>query len=172
MPPVLIALGARLVLRCGAQTRELPVQDYFVRYKVTAQQPSEFIERIIIPRPAAGYDFRVYKISKRLEDDISATCGAFSLKIDAGQVVDARIAFGGMAEIPRRATHCEAALMGNSWQEQTISNAMRALASDFQPISDFRASADYRLSVSQNFIQRLFLELQPGAAPVRVTHYA
>ena len=87
-------------------------------------------------------------------------------------MVDARIAFGGMAEIPRRATHCEAALMGNSWQEQTISNAMQALASDFQPISDFRASADYRLSVSQNFIKRLFLELQPGAAPVRVTHYA
>ena len=62
--------------------------------------------------------------------------------------------------------------MGNPWQEQTISNAMRALASDFQPISDFRASADYRLVVSQNFIKRLFLELQPGAAPVRVTHYA
>jgi len=172
MPPVLIALGARLVLRCGAQTRELPVQDFFVRYKTTALQPSEFIERIVIPKPAAGYDFRVYKISKRLEDDISATCGAFSLKIDAGQVVEARIAFGGMAEIPRRATHCEAALIGNPWQEQTIGNAMQALASDFQPISDFRASADYRLLVSQNFMKRLFLELQPGAAPVRVTHYA
>ena len=172
MPPVLIALGARLVLRCGAQTRELPVQDYFVRYKVTAQQPSEFIERIIIPKPAAGYDFRVYKISKRLEDDISASCGAFYLKVDAGQVVDAKIAFGGMAEIPRRATHCEAALVGQPWQEQTVSNAMQALASDFQPISDFRASADYRLAVSQNFLKRLFLELQPGTAPVRVTHYA
>ena len=87
-------------------------------------------------------------------------------------MVDAKIAFGGMAEIPRRATHCEAALLGQPWQEQTVSNAMQALASDFQPISDFRASADYRLAVSQNFLKRLFLELQPGTGPVRVTHYA
>ncbi len=172
MPPILIALDARLVLRCGDSTRELSVQDYFIGYKVTAQQPSEFIERIIVPRPAAGYAFRVYKISKRLEDDISASCGAFYLKVEAGHVLDARIAFGGMAEIPRRAAHCEQALIGQPWQPQTITAAMQALSSDFQPISDFRASADYRLAVSQNLLKRLYLELESAADPLRVTHYA
>ena len=172
MPPVLIALGARLVLRCGDDTREIPVQDYFVSYKVTAQRPSEFIERIIVPRPVPGYEFRVYKISKRLEDDISSTCGAFSLKVEAGVVTDACIAFGGMAEIPCRASHCEQALIGQPWQEQTVTAAMLALGKDFQPISDFRASAQYRLSVSQNLIRRLYLELTHPDKAVRLGHYA
>ena len=172
MPPVLIALGARLVLRCGDDTREMPVQDYFVSYKVTAQQPSEFIERIIVPMPVPDYAFRVYKISKRLEDDISATCGAFYVKVQAGVVVDARIAFGGMAEIPRRASHCEQALIGQPWEEPAVDAAMLALGNDFQPISDFRASAQYRLSVSQNLLRRLYLELTHPGTAVRLDHYA
>jgi xanthine dehydrogenase small subunit len=172
MPPALIALGATLRLRCGDQSRLLPVQDYFIRYKVTAQQPSEFIESIILPLPQAGYEFRTYKISKRFEDDISATCGAFNIKIEAGTVADASIAFGGMAEIPARARHCEQALIGHPWNLQTVATAMLALASDFQPISDFRASRDYRLTVSQNMIKRLYLELETSAKQVRVTHYA
>lgn len=172
MPPVLIALGAQLLLRQGDQTRLLLAEDYFVNYKETVQQPSEFIESIVIPKPKAGYAFRVYKISKRLEDDISASCGAFYVKIDAGNVVDATIAFGGMAAIPKRASRCEEALIGQPWNEQTVAAAMTALADDFQPISDFRASADYRLTVSQNMIKRLYLELESPADQVRVTHYA
>ena len=172
MPPVLIVLGAQLLLRCGDETRLLPVQDYYKSYKKTAQCVSEFIERIIVPKPKAGYEFRVYKISKRLEDDISATCGAFHVKIEAGKVSDVQIAFGGMAAIPARAGHCEQALIGQAWNLQTIELAMTALADDFQPISDFRASAEYRLSVSKNLLKRFYLELESSADQLRVTHYA
>ena len=171
MPPVLIALNAQLQLRRADQTRRLPVQDYFIGYKRTALQTAEFIERIIVPRPLAGYAFRVYKISKRLEDDISACCGAFHIKVEAQRVSDARIAFGGMAEIPARARHCERALIGQAWNEATIGAAMEALSDDFRPISDFRASAAYRLAVSQNLLKRLYWELTSSAQQVRVTHY-
>lgn len=186
MPPVLIALGATLVLRKGEARREIPVADYFVSYKVTVQQPGEFIERIIVPRPVEGDLFRVYKISKRLEDDISSTCGAFKVQLEQGVVKNICIAFGGMAEIPKRANHCEQALLNQPFTQATINKAMNALAKDFTPISDFRASADYRLRVSQNLLRRLHLELQSAdgkvsgaqasdvqpADTLRVTHYA
>ena len=173
MPPVLIALGAKLDLRTEDATRTISIEEYFLKYKVTALQKSEFIEKIIIPRPDPLADFKVYKISKRLEDDISATCGAFSIKIDQGAVSAIKIAFGGMAEIPKRAKHCEQALLNQPWNKQTIELAATELAKDFTPITDFRASAEYRLSVSQNMLHRLFLELeQPTIQPVRITQYA
>ena len=179
MPPVLIALDAELILRRAdqknnSQTRRLPVADYFLAYKVTAQQPGEFIERILIPKPQPGSVFRAYKISKRLEDDISASCVALNIKLEDGRVADARIALGGMAEIPRRAASAERALTGATWSEDNILAAQRALAEDFSPISDFRASAEYRLRVSQNLLQRLFLELDAGLTgeQLRVTQYA
>ena len=172
MPPVLIALGAELVLRKGKTTRVVSVEDYFIKYKVTALQTSEFIEKIIIPRPQPNAQFKAYKISKRLEDDISATCGAFKIQIEDGHVAQIAIAFGGMAEIPKRASHCEQALINTAWNEQTLNLAIDAMAKDFTPISDFRASAEYRLSVSQNMLRRLFLETQEGTQALRITHYA
>ncbi|MGI9285160.1 MAG: xanthine dehydrogenase small subunit [Pseudomonadales bacterium] len=172
MPPALIALDAQLVLRKGGARRTIPVADYFISYKKTAQQPAEFIERIIVPKAKPGYLFKAYKISKRLEDDITATLGVFHVKLENGTVADARIAFGGMAEIPRRATHCELALQGQTWSQETIAAAMAVLTDDFSPISDFRASADYRMQTSQNLLQRLYLETQSQSRQVRVTHYA
>ncbi len=172
MPPVLIALGADLVLRCGEQSRRISVQDYYLSYKKTAQQESEFIERIIVPKPQPGYRFRAYKISKRLEDDISATCAAISVCLDGDTVSDVRIAFGGMAEIPARALHCEQALLGQSWSRATIDEAIQSLAKDYTPISDFRASADYRLQVSQGLLERFYLESNLSSEQLRVTHYA
>ena len=172
MPPVLIALGAELVLRKGNATRVVSVEDYFVKYKVTVLQTSEFIEKIIIPRPQPNAQFKAYKISKRLEDDISATCGAFQIQIEDGHVTEIAIAFGGMAEIPKRARHCEQALINQAWSEQTLELAIDEMAKDFKPISDFRASAEYRLSVSQNMLRRLFLETQEGTQALRITQYA
>ena len=172
MPPVLIALGAKLQLRQGNSTRLLPVEDYFVSYKVTALQAGEFIERILVPRAQSRQLFQAYKISKRLEDDISAVCGAFNLHIADNTVHSAVIAFGGMAAIPRRATACEQALIGQPWTQPTIDAAMAALSSDYAPISDFRASAEYRQRVAMNLLQRLFLESAAASASVRVTHYA
>lgn len=172
MPPVLIALGASLVLRKGESTRKVAVEDYFVKYKVTVLETSEFIEKIIIPRPDSDYQFKAYKISKRLEDDISATCGAFNIRVNDGFVTDIAIAFGGMAEIPKRASHCEQALLNQPWTEQTLERAMDEMTKDFTPISDFRASAEYRLSVSQNMLRRLFLETQQDIQTIRITQYA
>jgi xanthine dehydrogenase small subunit len=178
MPPVLIALGAELVLRKEKQTRRIAVQDYFISYKVTSLQKGEIIESISIPKPDPESLFRAYKISKRMEDDISASCVAIQIKLDAGVVAQARIAFGGMAEIPKRAKHVEAALIGQAWTLDTISAAQTALEQDYSPISDFRASADYRLQVSKNLLQRFYLEFSSrkteslSVAQLRVTHYA
>lgn len=157
-PPLLIALNAQIKLRRGQQTRIIPLEDYFISYKVTAQQESEFIEQIIIPKPGTDETFRAYKLSKRIDDDISAVCGAFNLHIEDNKVVNARIAFGGMAATPKRASHCENALIGQTWNEDTIQQAMQAINLDFEPLSDFRASKEYRSLTAANMLRRLYIE--------------
>ncbi len=171
-PPLLIALGAQIALRQGNTRRILPLQDYFLDYKVTARQEAEFIEKIIVPRAQANQAFRAYKVSKRLDDDISAVCAAFNLTIVDGVVRDARIAFGGMAAIPKRASACEAALVGSAWYPGVIERACNALGEDFTPLSDFRASKEYRLLTAQNLLRKFFLEQQSPEVETRVTAYA
>ncbi|EJO93965.1 FAD-binding molybdopterin dehydrogenase [Ectopseudomonas mendocina DLHK] len=171
-PPLLIALGAQIALRQGNTRRILPLQDYFLDYKVTARQEAEFIEKIIVPRKQANQAFRAYKVSKRLDDDISAVCAAFNLTIVDGVVTDARIAFGGMAAIPKRASACEAALVGSAWYPGVIERACEALGEDFTPLSDFRASKEYRLLTAQNLLRKFFLEQQSPEIETRVTAYA
>jgi len=171
-PPLLIALGAQIALRQGNTRRLLPLQDYFLDYKVTARQEAEFIEKIIVPRKQANQAFRAYKVSKRLDDDISAVCAAFNLTIVDGVVRDARIAFGGMAAIPKRASTCEAALVGSAWYPGVIERACDALGEDFTPLSDFRASKEYRLLTAQNLLRKFFLEQQSPEVETRVTAYA
>ncbi|WP_434362423.1 xanthine dehydrogenase small subunit [Parasalinivibrio latis] len=179
-PPLLIALGASIVLRRGQATRELALEDYFINYKVTAQQESEFIQAVRIPKPKVGQVFEAYKISKRIDDDISAVCGAFLLMLDRSSgsdiIADARVAFGGMAAIPARARHCEQALNGEPLSLDTIQKAMKALDGDFQPISDFRASKEYRSETAANLLYRLYTELsftgsKGSAIETRVTTY-
>ncbi|TRO28827.1 xanthine dehydrogenase small subunit [Pseudomonas sp. ALS1279] len=171
-PPLLIALGAQIALRQGNTRRILPLQDYFLDYKVTARQEAEFIEKIIVPRAQANQAFRAYKVSKRLDDDISAVCAAFNLTIVDGVVTEARIAFGGMAAIPKRASACEAALVGSAWYPGVIERACNALGEDFTPLSDFRASKEYRLLTAQNLLRKFFLEQQSPEVETRVTAYA
>lgn len=170
-PPLLIALGARIVLCKGLVRRTLALEDYFIEYRVTARQESEFIEKIIVPRASAEQAFRAYKVSKRLDDDISAVCAAFNLRIDNGVVRDARVAFGGMAATPKRAMHCEAALIGAQWNDSTVERACAALAEDFTPLSDFRASKEYRLLSARNLLRKYFIELQTPHIETRVTAY-
>ena len=158
-PPPFIALGAKLQLRRGNQRREIALQDYFLAYGKQDRQPGEFVESVTLPYLPAGEQFAVYKISKRREEDISALCGAFRIRIsDAGMVEVANIAFGGMAATPKRATAVEAALVGKPWNAVTIDAAIAAFAEDYQPISDMRASAEYRLLAAQNLLRRFFLE--------------
>ncbi|SDH81899.1 xanthine dehydrogenase small subunit [Pseudomonas panipatensis] len=171
-PPLLIALGARIVLRKGNASRELPIEDYFIDYKVTARQEGEFIEKIIVPRPQANQAFRAYKVSKRLDDDISAVCAAFSVSLEDGRISAVRSGFGGMAAIPKRARACEAALLGQPFDAATFERAAVALGEDFTPLSDFRASKEYRLLTAQNLLRKCFLELEAPQAVTRVTHYA
>ncbi|GHA07286.1 xanthine dehydrogenase small subunit [Oceanisphaera arctica] len=170
-PPVLMALNARLVLRKGDKVRELPIEEYFLSYKVTAQEEGEFIEKVIVPKPVANQHFRVYKLSKRLDDDISAVCGAFNLTIEDGIVTDARIGFGGMAAVPKRAAACEQALIGQPWNHATVKAAMKALTGDFEPLSDFRASKEYRSKTATNLLYKFFIEQQSLKLETRVTSY-
>ena len=111
-----------------------------------------------MPKPAAGSRYRAYKISKRFDQDISAVMAAFQLQLDGERVIAARLAFGGMAATPKRAAHAEAAIVGKAWSMASVEAAMTALAQDFQPISDMRASAGYRLKVARNLLRRLHVE--------------
>lgn len=173
-PPALIALNADVVLRQGSDCRTLNLEDYFIDYKVTAQQPGEFIEKIIVPRVSTQRSsqmdggFRSYKISKRIDDDISAVLGCFNLTVSDGIISNARIAFGGMAAIPKRASHCEAVLNGAAWNLATIECAKQALAKDFDPISDFRASKEYRMLTAANMLTRYFFEIDQPQVDSRV----
>ncbi|MNM39148.1 Carbon monoxide dehydrogenase medium chain [compost metagenome] len=160
-----------MVLRQGERQRVMPLEDYFIDYRITARQDSEFIEKIIVPRASSDWAFRAYKVSKRLDDDISAVCAAFNLSIEDGVVSGVRIAFGGMAAIPKRARACEAALRGKPWDQAAIERACQALAEDFTPLSDFRASKEYRLLTAQNLLRKYFIEQQTPYIETRVTAY-
>ena len=173
LPPVLIALNARMALQRGNDLRELAVEDYFIDYKKTALGESEFIYNIQLPRARADSCLKIYKISKRLDDDISALCAVFSLTHKDNRIGDIRIAFGGMAATPRRAINCERALHNCALQGSDLRQAQHALTEDFQPISDVRASAHYRMRVAQNLLQRLFAEISDETqAPTRISTYA
>ena len=166
MPPALIAAGARLMLRQGDERRELALEDFFLDYGKQDRRPGEFVEAVLAPRLEAGRLFKVFKLSKRFDQDISAVCGAFSLAVEDGVVTDARIAFGGMAGTPKRAKACEAALIGRPWTEATIEVAMAALDADYSPMSDMRASAAYRALAARNMLRKVFLEAQGVEARV------
>lgn len=164
-PPVWIALGAALVLRRGDSLRQIALEDYFIAYGQQDRRPGEFLAQLIVPLPGPGAILAAHKISKRRDEDIAAVMGAFHLRLDGGRVAHARIAYGGMAGIPARARALEAALIGQNWHDPAcIAAAKPALAQDFQPLSDMRASAAYRLQVAQNLLERVWQDSQPGAA--------
>ena len=157
-PPVMLALGAKLLLQSAQATRELPIEDYFLAYKKTALKPGEFIRELRIPRRPPALFLRAYKISKRYEDDISSVCGVFALTTKEQQIEDAKIAFGGMAAVPAKATKTESHLRGTPLSMEVIEGAAQTLAQEFTPISDARASAQYRSAVAANLLHRLAAE--------------
>ena len=155
--PALIALGATIHLRRGDTRRELPLEDFFIDYGKQDRQPGEFVEAVSLPE---GRDsFRVYKISKRFDQDISAVCAAFDVTVEDGTVTQVRTGFGGMAATPKRAAAFEAALMAKPWSMDSVEAALPALADDFTPLSDMRASAAYRLEAAQGLARRYFAEV-------------
>ncbi len=166
-PPALIALGATIVLRQGSTRRTLPLEDYFIAYGKQDRQAGEFLETIRIPIPPKDEHFRVYKITKRYDEDITATLSAFRLRVADGIVRDATIAYGGMAATPKRARGVEDALIGQPWTRPVVEAAMERYFDDFQPLTDWRASADYRMLVARNLLLRFFLDTE-GKVGVRV----
>ncbi len=163
-PPALIALGATVTLRKGAAQRTLPLEDFFIAYGRQDRAPGEFVAAITVPLLDNAEDLTCFKISKRFDQDISAVCGCFNLKIEEERIAAARIAYGGMAATPRRARAVEAALVGAPWTAATIEAAAAAYDRDFQPISDVRGSSDYRLLTAKNLLRKVFHE-RPGARP-------
>jgi xanthine dehydrogenase small subunit len=158
MPPALIALGAELVLRKGGARRTIALEDFFIAYGKQDRAPGEFVEAVRVPTDLDGAMFKVFKLSKRFDQDISAVCGAFSIRIVDEVVTRARVAYGGMAGTPKRAAGCEAALVGKLWNRATIHDAVEALAGDFTPLTDARASAAYRALTAGNMLRKVFIE--------------
>ena len=159
-PPLLIALGARLELRKGDRLRTLPLEDFFLDYGRQDRAAGELVTRIFVPKLGPAHAFRAFKIAKRHDQDISTLLGALRLTLDGDRIVEARLAFGGMAGTPRRALATEAALVGASLAEaQSWRAALEALRADFTPLTDFRGSADYRTEVSVGLLGKALAEI-------------
>lgn len=166
-PPALIALDARVTLRRGDVRRDLALEDFFIAYGKQDRKPGEFVETVFVPRPPEGALDAAYKVTKRRDEDISAVAAGFRVVVTDGIVTAARLAFGGMAATPKRAAALEAALLGQPWTEATVLAAAQALAEDFTPLTDWRATADYRAAVARNLLRRFFLETS-GAEGARL----
>ena len=154
--PALIALDATLHLRKGSKTRQMPIADYFIEYGKQDRDIGEFVTGVSIPKVADN--LHCYKLSKRFDQDISAVCGCIWIEVNDDIISRVRLAYGGMAGIPKRAKHAEDALNGKDWSEDTIRQAMNEMSKDFTPLSDMRASAEYRMQTAQNMLLRVWHE--------------
>ena len=170
LPPMLIALGTEVELTAGKTSRRLPLEAFFKDYGVQDRRNGEFVSALLIPADA-GDNLRCYKISKRFDQDISAVMGAFNVTVEKGVITAARIAFGGMAAIPKRAASLETALVGAPLDVESFRAAAARLEDDFTPISDMRASARYRMQVARNLVLKYGLDLADGK-PLRLAGQA
>jgi xanthine dehydrogenase small subunit len=165
--PALMVLGARIQLRSGPNTRDLALEDFYLGYQRKDLHAGEFITDISIPLRQDHYRLACYKVSKRFEQDIAAVCGAFLVVLSENRIVEARIAFGGVAATPVRAPRTEAALANQPWNSTTIDTAAAVLAQEFDPLTDMRSSADYRRTIAANLLRRFFAESTDALTAVR-----
>ena len=188
LPPVMIALNADITLQKGDNTRTVALDDFFIDYRRTLLGEGEFVSTISMPLPTPKQLFRIYKVSKRLDDDISAVCMAINVEVEeflsegtmqitsariaSVRIASVRIALGGLAAVPKRALHCESVLQNSILNDSTMRKAAAALEKDFSPISDARASAEYRIQVAKNLLQRFHLEILGDEIKTRVEHAA
>jgi xanthine dehydrogenase small subunit len=150
-------------LRSTAGQRVLPLEHFYLDYQKKDLRPDELVEAVRVPLPRKNTRFRTYKLAKRFDQDISSVCAAFCITLDGDIVSNARIAFGGMAPTPKRASAAEAALHGKSWNEPALRQAMALLIQDYTPLSDMRASSAYRMKTAQNLLRRFWLETRCDA---------
>ena len=163
MPPVLIALNAEIDLQKGEQCRRLMLEDFFIDYGKQDRLSGDFLRSVLIPIPQSSmvqgaYYFSAYKISKRKDEDISAVSAGFYVEQQEGRITTARLCYGGMAGIPKRSKAAEEALIGMSWSRENFETAAKCLDEDFTPLSDWRASAEYRMKVAQNLLLKFYYE--------------
>ena len=157
--PLLLSLNAQVILQGLKKTKVLFLDDFFVSYRKTKLKKGQFIHSIRIPL-FKGNTFKAYKVSKRFDDDISSVCAAFNFEIVKSKVHNVRIAYGGMAAIPKRAIYCEKIFSNSSVTDEIINNAKKALEKDFKPISDMRASGLYRMEVAKNLLEKFCSEIK------------
>ncbi len=168
--PILIALGASLQLRSAAGVRTLPLEQFYLGYQQKALAQGEVITAVSVPRMRTGERIASYKVSKRIEQDISAVSTGFRVQLAGGLVQEARLAYGGMAATARRAANAEQALLGRPWSAAGVADAVAALAHDFSPLTDMRASSAYRLRVAGALLERFVAEHPRTArAPIRTS---
>ena len=169
LPPALIALGASVELRNGDVSRVLPLENFFIAYGKQDRAPGEYVRRIHAPRLKANQHYRSFKVSKRFDEDISAVMSAFRFTLDGRIVTEARIAYGGMAATPKRASHAETALIGANLDNPAGWDAgIAAIGADYSPLTDMRATAAYRLRVAANLLLKALLEVAGGASTTRI----
>jgi xanthine dehydrogenase small subunit len=157
--PLLLSLNAQVILQDLKKTKILFLDDFFINYRKTKLKKGQFIHSIRIPLFTKNI-FKAYKVSKRFDDDISSVCAAFNLEIVKNKIEVVRIAYGGMAAIPKRAKFCEKMLLNSIVNDETINKAKKALEKDFKPISDMRASGSYRMEVAKNLLEKCCVEIK------------
>jgi xanthine dehydrogenase small subunit len=167
--PALIALGAVLELRQGTRYRRIPLERLYLGYQKRDLHPGEFVVSVVVPRSKSERLFASYKLAKRIDQDISAVCAAFAVEVSGGRILDARLAYGGMAAVPARAANAEKALVGQPWSEAAIDSAIAALPADFTPLTDSRASQGYRLKTAGNLLRRFYMQQTASPPALRVT---
>lgn len=166
--PVMIALGAGLVLRGPQGEREMPLEDYYIDYGKQDRRTGEYVARLRLPKLAADERFCCYKLSKRFDQDISAVCAAFKLRLDSDRVAELRTGFGGIAAIPARAPKTEKLVQGQPWCEATLAQAEAALKAEFTPLTDMRATEDYRQLATARLLRKFFVETTQPEQSTRV----
>ena len=157
--PLLLSLDASIVIESFNTKTILPLKNFFISYRKTKLKKGQFISSIRIPIFKKNI-FKAYKISKRIDDDISSVCASFNLEIVNKKIKNIKIAYGGMAAIPKRAIYCEKMLLNSNFSENIILKAQKSLEKDFQPINDMRASKDYRMEIAKNLLMKCFIEIK------------
>ena len=159
MLPLLLSLDAIVLTESLNKKKIIKIKDLFIGYRKTRLKKTEFIRAIKIPFYPKNI-FKAYKISKRIDDDISSVCASFNFEIKNKKIKNVKIAFGGMSSIPKRAKYCEKILQNNEFTEKILIKAKQSLTKDFMPISDMRASKEYRIEIAKNLLTKCFAEIQ------------
>jgi xanthine dehydrogenase small subunit len=166
--PLLLSLDASISIESFNTKTILSLKDFFISYRKTKLKKGQFISSIRIPIYKKNI-FKAFKISKRIDDDISSVCASFNVAIVNKKIKNIKIAYGGMAPIPKRAIHCEKILLNSDFSEEVILKAQISLETDFQPISDMRASKNYRMEIAKNLLLKCFTEIKNNKS-IRLNH--